>query len=320
MLSKNSRTVRGLLLRLTAFVLIGLSSLAAPADEKLKVVTTIPDLADFARRIGGPEVEVRSLSRGTENLHAVRVKPSMLIALSKADLFLEMGLSMESAWLPELLIKSRNKKIAVGADGFENCSLGWKAIDVPESLSRKEGELHPEGNPHFNLDPEAGLHLARRVHAALSRVDPEHEDGYNRRLAAWTKEYEAARKGWEKIGKELKGKKLAVYHVEFNYFATRYGMELAASIEPKPGIPPRPSDIAKVVKALGEKSVPLIVTAAWSNNRQVADIARKTNAKVLELPNQVGGADWAGSWVELMNGMHKRLAEAYGIKPEGDGK
>jgi zinc/manganese transport system substrate-binding protein len=293
---------------------------AATTGKPLKVVATIPDLADFANRIGGERVEVKTLSKGTENLHNVHVRPSMLVALTRADLFLEMGLSMEAAWLPELLVRSGNDDIQPGAAGFANCSVGWEVIEVPEDLSRREGHLHPEGNPHFNLDPKAGVHLAEKVHAALVRVDPAGEDVYDANLATTKKLLEAAQARWAKQGAKWKDRKVCVYHTEYNYLAQRYGMQIAVSIEPKPGIPPTPGDIARVVKTMREQEVGVILTAAWSNNRQVTDIARKTEAQVIELPNQVKGADWAKDWIAFQDGLHERLDKAFGTweEPEAE--
>jgi len=300
-------------LALLAFALVApLSAFAFPTVKPINVVATIPDVADFAQRIGGDRVRLKTLSKGTENLHSVHVRPSMLIALSRADLFLEMGLSLEAAWLPELLVRSGNDDIQPGAGGFQNCSEGWNAIDVPETLSRKQGHLHPEGNPHFNLDPHAGRHLATVIHAALVRVDPAGEKLYDTNLKATLDELTKAETRWTELGKHWKDKRICVYHPEFAYFARRYGMNVAVSIEPKPGIPPTPSDIARVIKEMRKQEVTVILTAAWSNNRQVADIARKTGATVLELPNQTLGADWAKNWIAFQDGLHARVAAALG--------
>ncbi len=296
-----------------ALALLALPGSAASSD-RLRVVATIPDLGTLAEEIGGEHVQVRSLSKGTENLHSVHVRPSMLIALSKADLFLEMGLSMEAAWLPELLLKAKNRRIEPGQPGFQNCSDGWKVIGVPLNLSRKEGDVHPEGNPHFNLDPEGGLHLAAKVHEALVRVDPMHREAYDRNYEAWKKRLAERSKRWKLIAKGLAGKKLVVYHSEYDYLAQRLQMDVIASIEPKPGIPPSPSDVAGVVKKMKAEGAKVILTAAWSNNRQIADIARKTGARVVELPNQVKGASWANDWIDLMDGIHTNLAEAFELE------
>ena len=99
-----------------------------------------------------------------------------------------------------------------------------------------------------------------------------------------------------------------------NYLAQRLGMQVTASIEPKPGIPPSPGDVARVVKKMRDEGVKVILTAAWSNNRQIADIARKAGAKVIELPNQVKGASWASDWIALMDGVHTRLAKAFDLE------
>ena len=303
---------RALLAVLAALGLVLTAPDASAAD--LRVVGTIPDLATLAEEIGGERVEARSLSRGTENLHGVRVRPSMLIALNKAELYLQIGLSMEAVWITDLLIRAKNKRIASGSDGFQNCSDGWEAIQVPKNLSRKGGDLHPQGNPHFNLDPLGGPHLAQKVYEALVRVDPAGKPVYDKNYADWQKRLAAKQERWTKIAAGLKGKKVVVYHTEYNYFAKRVGMEIVASIEPKPGIPPSPGDVTRVVKVMKEEGANVILTAAWSNNRQTNDIARRTGAKVVELPNQVKGADWAPNWIALMDGIHTRLAEAYELE------
>ena len=300
-----------------ALLLLSFASSPSPsAAGPLKVVTTIPDLADAAREIGGPRVEVRSLSKGTENLHAVPVKPSMIVALSRADLFVQMGLSLECSWVPELLRAARNKRVQPGAAGFASCSEGWEAIEVPVELTRREGDLHPEGNPHFNIDPRAGRHVALRVFEALVRVDPQGRELYEERRDAYLERLEAAEARWKALGRRLAGRKIAVYHLEYNYLALYHGMDVAISIEPKPGIPPTAADVARTVRTMKEKGVEVIVSARWSNNRTVRSIAEKTGARVLELPNQVGGASWAGSWIAMMDGIHERLLEAYGLPLE----
>lgn len=310
----NTILSRALLAILAALGLV-LGASPAVADE-LRVVGTIPDLSTFAEEFGGDRVKARSLSRGTENLHSVQVRPSMLIALNKAELYLQMGLSMEAVWITDLLIRAKNKRIASGSPGFENCSDDWEAIQVPETLSRKGGDLHPQGNPHFNLDPLGGPHIAAKVHEALVRVDPAGKAVYDKNYAAWKKRLAAKQERWKAIAAGLKGKKVIVYHTEYNYFAKRVGMEVVASIEPKPGIPPSPGDVTRVVKVMEEQDAKVILTAAWSNNRQTNDIARRTGAKVVELPNQVKGADWAPNWIALMDGIHTRLAEAYELELE----
>src|SRR5262249_30820635 len=127
-----------------------LATLAAGASnapaERLRVVTTLPDLADIASQIGGERVEVQSLYKGKENTHALTAKPSHLVAMSRADVFIQVGLSLETSIVPGLMESARNAKIQPGAPGFISVSNGWEALDVPTNLSRKAGDVHPQGN------------------------------------------------------------------------------------------------------------------------------------------------------------------------------
>lgn len=298
-----------LLIAFCAFSALGMMSPESSRDP-LRVVATVPDLADIAGVIGGERVKLTSLAKGSENLHNVRVRPSMMVAVRKADVFLQAGLSLESTWIPSLLLSARNSKIAPDQPGFVNCSEGWEAIQIPESLSRKGGDLHPQGNPHFNLDPRSGTFVAKRICEALQAVDPEGAEFYARRLEVFEAELVKREARWQLLIDGMKGKRVAAYHQEFNYMAKYAGLEVAVSIEPKPGIPPTPGDVARVLRELEKNSVDLILTAAWSNNRTVADIARKSGATVLELPSQVNGASWANSWVEMIDGNLVRLRKA----------
>lgn len=279
---------------------------AAPA-ERLRVVTTVPDLADVADEIGGERVEVHSICRGRENLHNVSVRPSDLVALSRADLVVELGLSAEAAWFPGLLLRARNRDVQPGAPGFVNASEGWEPINVPESLSRAGGDLHPQGNPHFNLDPGAGRHMADRVLAGLVRVDPEGRAAYEERHAAYCERLDAATERWEAAREELRGAKLVVYHVEYDYLARWFGMEIVAAIELKPGIPPTPAHLARVIATARETGADAVVTAAWSNNRQVEEVSREVGVPVVELPSMVGGAPGADTWIGMLDVVVERL-------------
>jgi zinc/manganese transport system substrate-binding protein len=285
---------------------------AVGSIEPLKVVATIPDLADIAREIGGDRLSIFSIAKGRENAHAVQVRPSTLVAVNNADVFLEMGLSLEHSYVPGLLMAARNPKIQPGQPGFVNVSEGWTTIEVPNSLSREVApDLHPNGNPHFNVDPKGGRHIATKIYEALVRIDPASKDEYQKGYDAYLKRLDEAEKRWTEIGNELKGKKIVTYHAEFNYLAASYGMEIVATIEPRPGLPPTPAHIAEVVQKMREQKVPVILTAAWSNTDEVHEVAKDTGAKVVEVPAMVHGANGADTWISMMDLIHKSIRDAF---------
>lgn len=304
-------------LRLAA-LLVALLGLAARARaEKLAVLTTIPDLADVVREVGGERVEVTSIARGTENLHQVQARPSHLIAASRADLFVQVGLSLESSFVPALLEGARNARIRPGAKGFVNASQGWQAIGVPETVSRRAGDVHPQGNPHLNLDPRAGRVIADAVLAGLVRVDPGSAELYQRRHGEYVARLDEARARWEELARGWKGRKVVLYHLEYEYLAARYGLEVVGSIEPKPGIPPTPNHVAELTAKLRKEGPATILTAPWSNDGHVARIAEETGAGVVVLPNQCGGTKETSTWIGMMDEVHRRLARAFGGAPGG---
>jgi len=300
--------------------LLATLAIAGTAAAQLNVVATIPDLADIAREIGGERVDVKTIARGTENVHSVSIKPSHLVAINRADVLIEVGLSLEHAYVPGLLEKGRNKRIQPGQPGFINCSDGWSAIDVPDEISRGEAaDIHPLGNPHMNLDPRGGRHIAERIRDGLSRVDPKHADEFTRNFDAYAQKLAKAEKRWAELGAKLKGRKVAVYHQDFTYFARYYGMNVVARVEPKPGVPPTPRDLANVVDVLRREGVKVVLTAKWSNNKDVRFVAEKAGAQVLEIPIMVGGVSGADTWIGMMDELHESLVAALGLDgPERD--
>ncbi len=299
-----------------AFLMTSSSAPASSAD-RLAVLTTIPDLADIAREIGGDRVDVKSLAKGTENLHRLAVRPSHLIAMSRAELFLEMGLSLEHAFVPGLLEAARNSKIWPGEPGFVNVSVGFDPIDVPDVVDRgQSADVHPEGNPHFNLSPAAGRHMAQVVLDALIRVDEAGEEVYRANHAAYLERLTEAEARWAKIGERLAGKRVVVYHSEFDYLTRAYGVESVGTVEPQPGVSPTPAHLARLITSIEELEVGALLTARWSNDKHVRFVAGRTGVEVLELPTMVGGSKRATSWIALMDELHARVGAA--LAPESE--
>jgi ABC-type Zn uptake system ZnuABC Zn-binding protein ZnuA len=301
-------------LGLLGLVPLFLSSALAtdPSVEPLRVVATLPDLADIAREIGGERVAVQSIYKGKENTHAMTAKPSHLVAMSKADLFLQVGLSLETSFVPGLLEAARNTRIRPGAPGFVSVSAGWEALSVPADLSRRAGDVHPQGNPHLNLDPRGGEFMADRILEGLVRVDPAGESGYRARHADYVARVRAARARWDGLAKAWKEKRVVVYHQEYDYLIAHYGLVLEGKIEPKPGIPPTPNHVAELIAAMKRDGVQAILTAPWSDNDTVARISEATGVEAVVLPNMCAGLPGTETWIGMMDVLHRRLADVLG--------
>src|SRR5258706_8928782 len=151
----------------------------------IKVVTTLMDLKSIKEFVGENKVSVTSIATGYQNPHFVDPKPSYIIGLSNADLFVTIGLDLETGWSPQLLTSSRNTKIQKGSAGFVDASDGVSLLQVPTSANRGEGDIHIFGNPHYWLDPLNGKIIARNIANGLERVDPSNKSFYETNLNAF---------------------------------------------------------------------------------------------------------------------------------------
>src|SRR3989441_5920465 len=123
-------------LRALAFALARVSSGMASAEDKIYIVTSLPDLADIAARIGGDLVTVESLAKGIEDPHGVPIKPSFVPKLNRAQVLIVMGLEYEHSWIPALVTESRNSRIIKGNVGYIDVSLKENPKEDPTDRSR----------------------------------------------------------------------------------------------------------------------------------------------------------------------------------------
>ena len=314
-LNSTATTMNTILRRLFLVFALLVSSAASYAGDKLKVVATIPDLADIVREIGGDRVEVSTICKGLENAHLVTPKPSHLVAMSRADMLVQIGLSLETAFVPGLLEGAQNERIQPGKPGFVNTSEGWEPLDVPKILDRKFGDVHPQGNPHMNVSPKGGRQMAARVLAGLIANDPGSKAAYEARFAEYSKKLDEAEKRWAEMEKAWAGRKVIVYHKEYDYLIEACGLKLVGSIEPKPGSAPTASSLAELIDSVKREKDVTIFTATWSNNQAVARIVEETGAKSVELPNMCAGIPGTETWIGMMDLVHQRLSQAFGSGP-----
>jgi zinc/manganese transport system substrate-binding protein len=287
------------------FIAISLGTLllssAASAADKIKVVATIPDLAEFARRIGGDRVEVKSLATGVEDIHAVPMKPSFAVLLNRADLVVLLGLEAEHAFLPGLLEAARNPKILRDANGYIDCSKYVTVLEVPTRIDRALGDQHPMGNPHYNLDPVAMKEAARAMEEGFVRNYPEDESTFKKNLDALEADLDANIARWEREAAPLKGKKLVSYHPDMVYFAARFGMEPVGTIEIRAGVDPTPSHIEELIDRMRREKVDIVVRERQYPAGLADTIAQRTGAKLVELPVMVGGVPEAKDYVSFID-------------------
>jgi len=287
-----------------------LLSIALPANAAIRVVATFPDLADMTRQIGGERVDVVTIAEGNQDPHKVPVKPSFVTKLNRADAVVVMGLGLEHAFLPPLLEVARNAKIAPGETGYIDASLYVTPLEVPTSQNRTQGELHPLGNPHFNLDPVQGKLMARAIAEGLERVDPDGAQTYQSGLARYTALLDAKIAEWAKLAAPLRGVKAVSYHPDLIYLADRYGIELIGTIETKPGVPATPAHLEELIDEMKQHKTQLVVREVAYELPLAQTVAERTGARVVTISTLTGGLPDTNTYIEFVEANLKALVGA----------
>lgn len=292
--------------KLAATTLLSLAG--PPTAKKLNVVATTPDLAALAREIGGNFVDVSPLAKPTEDPHFVDPKPSSLVILNRADVLIEGGAELELGWLPPLLDNARNDKIASGAKGRIVASQGIHMLEIPATFDRSKGDIHSLGNPHFMVDPVAAKIVAANIAEHLAQVDPANAATYKANLQTFSTTVDRKLIEWQKALEPHRGAKVVTYHKDFVYFAARFGLDIVAELEPKPGIAPSPAHLAQVIGAMQSSKAKVILVQPYQNRKTAETVARQTNATVLDMPEQPGAVPNTSTYFQLMDHLVQTLA------------
>ena len=242
--------------------LLSILLLLAPgfAQAKLNVVTTVTDLAAITSEVAGENASVESIAKGTQDPHFVEAKPSFMLKVSKADLVVAVGLDLEVGWLPSLIQGARNPKVRAGEKGYLEVGPLVDPIELPSGkLSRAEGDVHPDGNPHFYLDPIRVGKAGEVIAARLGELDPAHAADYTKRAKALSDRMKSKTDAWKKRIEKTGVKKVVTFHKTLSYFFDRFGIANSAQLEPKPGIPPTSGHIIEVIETMKSQKVSLIL-------------------------------------------------------------
>ncbi|MEI7527564.1 MAG: metal ABC transporter substrate-binding protein [Elusimicrobiota bacterium] len=272
--------MKKLLLVIAAVAICG----AAPCTAApLKVAAALPDLGSIAAYIGGDKVEVFSIGRNNANPHAVEVLPSYMIKVSRAAVYLKVGLALDQ-WSDAIIDGARNGRLIVA-----DCSAGITPLQKPAGkVDASMGDVHPDGNPHYWLDPANGTVIAGNVLAALKKADPANAEYYEMNCARFRAELARRAAGWKAALAGLAGQSVISYHSSWIYFTTAFGLTIAGSVEPLPGIPPTAKHLAELVDVIKRDRISLLLQEAYFPDGAPQFLARQTGVKVFKLTPSCG--------------------------------
>ena len=273
-------------------VAIALLFLLAPpaAADRIRVVATIPDLKALTEAVGGDLVEVDALARPSQNPHDLEVRPSLMVKVRRAEVFVFNGLGLDQ-WAEVVVQGANNPQVAPGAIGRVDCSRGIPVLEVPAArVDRSMGDVHPWGNPHYTLDPGLAPIATGNIVEGLARVAPQHRAVFERQRGAFLARLEQAMARWRQALEPFKGAKIVVYHNDWPYLLARFGLLQAGTIEERPGIPPSPGHLARLIQQVKEEKVKVVVVEPWSDRKLAARVAQEAGATVVVLNAGLGGS------------------------------
>jgi len=298
--------------RVLAIIAVSACTLASHAD-KLVVCATVPDLGDLARTIGGDQVDVTVFAGGRQDPHFVIAKPSFIRDLNRADVFIQVGLDLETGWAPVLLDNARNRNVRPGTPGYIDASNAIEPMNIPTGpIDRSMGDVHGLGNPHYLLDPANGLRVAALIRDRFTEIKPEHKPYFHQRYAAFESLLMDKIKEWSKRMEPLQGTKAIGDHNMWSYFARRFGLEFVGFLEPKPGMSPTPRHINQLIELMHAQQVKLIVSTPYYDQRHAQFVARHTEAAVIMLAHQVEAVPGARDYVSMMEFNVRQFEETLG--------
>ncbi len=294
-----------------ALALLLLAAAPAWGGGPLAVVATSTDLKALVEIVGGDRVRVVSLAPPIHEPHQVEVKPSQLAELRSAALLVRIGLDHEP-WLARVVQTVNDPRFAPGGANVVDCSRGIALLqtETPRVKSDRGVHVHGFGNTHYWLDPENARPITGSILDALARLHPADRPAFERNRTRFLALLDARLVRWAQAVAPYRGTRVVVVHESWPYFAQRFGLVVAAALEPTPGVPPSPSSLASLIQHMKEARIRLLIAGPESDTAVVNQVAARSGARAVVLIPSVGGDPAAQDYLTLFDVNIKRLAEA----------
>jgi ABC-type Zn uptake system ZnuABC Zn-binding protein ZnuA len=295
---------------LAGLVALGLTAEGGHAAGQLRIVASLPDLKALTEAVGGDLVDVDVLARGDQNPHDIEIRPSLMVKLRRADLLIRNGVEGDP-WVEPLLQGAGNGRLVRGQPSHVDVSRGIPILGIPQGpMDRSRGDVHPEGNPHYTLDPSTAPTVTATILEALTRLAPEHRATFEARRREFLARLDAGLARWQATLAPSRGARVVTYHDTWVYFLDRFALVPAGTVEDRPGIPPSPTHVAELIRTMKAQGIRAVVYEPWADRRLAERIARETGARAVALAPAVGATKEATSYLEMLEFNVNALAQA----------
>jgi zinc/manganese transport system substrate-binding protein len=290
-------------------LLLGMSLVAMTqaAHAELHVFACEPEWASLTKELADDKVDIYTATNAFQDPHHIQARPSLISKMRKADMLVCTGAELEIGWLPVLLRQSSNDKLQPGQPGYFEAAEQVTLLEKPAQVDRNMGDVHPEGNPHLQLDPHRIATVAEKLSQRLAQLDPANATFYQHRYQDFAKRWTQAMKQWEAKAAPLKGVPVAVYHKGYVYLFSWLGIKEIVALEPKPGLPPSAGYLAEVKEKIAKQPVKMVIYSAYQSDQAANWLGANAHIPVVKLPFTVGGDDEAKDLFGMFDDTVNRL-------------
>ena len=272
---------------------------AAPVNAlALDVFACEPEWTSLLMELAGDKVTVTTATTAFQDPHSLQARPSLIAAVRDADLLVCTGADLEIGWLPLLLRRAGNAAVQPGTPGQFLAADYVRRLEVPQSIDRAQGDVHPQGNPHIHLHPRNIARVAEALAKRLAEVDPANASEYASKLEYFLHRWDEATDAWEERGAGLRGMRLASHHKSFSYLADWLGLDIVATLESKPGVPPSGAQLAKMLESLTPAPPVGVIRTPYENEKPSLWLSERLDIPAIRLPFTV---DATGDVVDLFS-------------------
>ena len=293
---------------LITFLLLGLMPLCVNAE--LRVFACEAEWAALADEIGGNLVETYSATTALQDPHYIQARPSLIAKVRRADLVICSGAQLEIGWLPALLQKANNRKVMPGTDGYMEASSFVMRLDATGNVDRAKGDIHPQGNPHIQVDPHNITAVARALTTRLSKINRDNTDSYENNLKGFLERWQTAIATWEAAAADLQGKQVITHHRSWVYLLRWLGMNEVANLEAVPGLPPTAAHLSQLTGQFADGGAAVIIRAPYQHDKASTWLSERTGIPAIVLPLTVGGTEGATDLFGLFDDIIRLLQGA----------
>jgi len=275
---------------------------ASTAGAKVRVAASTTDLASIASSVGGDDIEIFAIARPTSDPHRVEALTSYMVKVARAQVYLKVGLGLDQ-WADAIIDGSRNSHVEV-----VDCSRGVNVLEKPTGkVDASMGDVHPDGNPHYWLDPRNAVATANDIADGLAKVDAANAAKYHARAEAFGKEAQAAYEKGRATVKDLPSHAIFTYHKSWSYLADAFGFDVVSTVEPVPGIPPTAHHLAELVQTAKARKVAVLIQEPYFSADAGKFLARDAGLRPVTISSSCDGPE-AGSYLAHVQAVLTALA------------